>query len=202
MPRVRNFTGVSKGERQFYNYDFTSVLTGKSYVTYYALENYTISGANLQKLLHPTVIATQDATSGWTTAATGGGISNTYEFDAVVEKTNTIEGTSILKAKWLITLNSGTMIFKASVTLQRVRDGVVTNIADEWFREVTGTTGATDHIKITARKTRLIKGDVLRLSFTFSVRGGPGNTTFLLYHDPEGATDEDLNITIPFIPDI
>ena len=200
MPRIRNFTGVSKGERQFLNYDFTSVLTGQSYVNYYGMyvgTNAYVSGA----LLYPAVLRTESPSSGWTSVTTAG--TTTYNFDAAVEKTNVIEGTAIAKFKYTYVLQSGTMTLTARVLLQRVRDGVVTDITNTHAKDTTATGTVIDTVKLTAVKTTVIKGDTLRLSVSFQRSApGPGSTSLTIYHDPEGTTDEDINVSVPFIPDI
>ncbi len=197
MPRVRNFTGVSKGERQFFNYEFTSVLTGRAFVTYYI-------GYAQTPVLLPYVFVTSDdnyAKGGINEGAVFV-LETTINFDSNVEKTNTIQGEAFCKAYYGVTTANGAGEVYPIYKLQRVRGSSVTGIGT--IQLPTDITGAPTEktMMLTCAKTTLIKGDVLRLVLELWHRLGAGTFAYVFYFDPEDASGKDSLIKIPFVVDV
>ena len=193
LPKVRNFTGVMKGERQFFNYTFTDVVTGQSYVLYYAGKTHPS-----EIVLNPFVFQSNPLYTDFSQTST-----TPVPFDTPVEKTVTINGEANCKFHATARVVQTAWDYDIDFSLERIRNGTATVIGSATATGFSSAAAATGSITFNCTKTRLVRGDVLRLTVFIDMEATNVNNRTALQHDPnEGTTDYDLKVYVPFRVDL
>lgn len=169
------------GERVINSFDFTDILTGKSYVAFYG--GKAGSDLILRSYVFPSPLTYENYSS-----------SNTYtaDFDIDVNKGALVEGDVLIIAKYGDYTDGATI--NPTFSLIRTRNGVETVICTVNG----GVEGAAPYVhtfSLAAARTKLNPGDKLTLRVS-SVVVAVSESAFL-YHDPESAADC-LKIFVPF----
>ena len=168
-----------KGDR-FANFNFTDLLTGRSYITYYAgrgLANDVIAGFTFYSDSIFTEIPVNSKV--------------VVDFDSPVTSTFLVDGDAIIQTTVAkLVKSSPSSGVDVSGAVLRVRDGIETNMGEVLLGDEATTADVNDYKMMDTVKlarTRFKSGDTLRLRISVHVLGT--NDSWWLFHDPKNRTD-------------
>jgi hypothetical protein len=194
------------------NYDFTDLITGNSYVTFY-LGTARDSSATENKVLFS---KTFDSSSVLTTTSVGNVISGDfvkkgdYDFDIGVMQNVILSGKAIAEITWLASSGSGFDFYGYIIVKIRKYSGATeTEIANGRTQTLFPNTPlyAREALFIDiSSDVKVSKGDTLRITvevWANIVDTDAGTNEIIFYHDPAqrataGGLAEDLTIYLPF----